>query len=103
MCPLQIVKAPAKQILLTAGKLLKLYEQNLLTSIHVPDPTTEGDRQLFRYRKRLQADQTRVKNRIKDKFLFTGIPIPEEFDNPNWSKRFLQWLRKVHMPDPSIA
>jgi transposase len=82
-------------------KIAKALRANLLTSIHVPDLITEGDRQLFRYRKRLQADQTRVKNRIKDKFLFTGIAIPDEFDNPNWSKRFLQWLRKVHMPDPS--
>ena len=82
-------------------KIAKALRANLLTSIHVPDLVTEGDRQLFRYRKKLQADQTRVKNRIKDKFLFTGIPIPEEFDNPNWSKRVLQWLRKVHMPDPS--
>ena len=51
-------------------------------------------------RRRL-ADLTRVKNRIKDKFLFTGIAIPAEFDNPNWSKRFLQWLRKVELPESS--
>jgi len=82
-------------------KIAKALRGNLLTSVHVPNLVTEGDRQLFRYRKRLQADQTRVKNRIKDKFLFTGIPIPEEFDNPNWSKRFLQWLRKVQLPDAS--
>jgi transposase len=82
-------------------KIAKALRGNLLTSIHVPDIVTEGDRQLFRYRKKLQADQTRVKNRIKDKLLFTGIPIPVEFDNSNWSKRFIQWLRKVQLPDPS--
>jgi transposase len=82
-------------------KIAKALRANLLTSIHVPDPMTEGDRQLFRYRKKLQADQTRVKNRIKDKLLFTGIPIPEQFDNPNWCKQFLQWLRKVELPDVS--
>lgn len=82
-------------------KIAKALRANLLTSIHVPDLITEGDRQLFRYRKKLQADQTRVKNRIKDKFLFTGIPIPQEFDNANWSKAFLRWLKKVALPDPS--
>jgi hypothetical protein len=51
-------------------KIGKALRAGLLTSIHVPDPSTEGDRQLFRYRKRLLADLTRVKNRIKDKFLF---------------------------------
>jgi transposase len=82
-------------------KIAKALRANLLTSIHVPDIITEGDRQLFRYRKRLLADQTRVKNRIKDKFLFTGIIIPEQFDNTNWSKAFLRWIRTVEFPDPS--
>jgi transposase len=45
------------------------------------------------------ADLTRVKNRIKDKFLFTGISIPAEFDNSNWSKAFLKWLQQVSLPD----
>ena len=82
-------------------KIAKALRANLLSSIHVPDIITEGDRQLFRYRKRLLADQTRVKNRIKDKFLFTGIIIPEQFDNTNWSKAFLRWIRAVQFPDLS--
>jgi transposase len=80
-------------------KIGKSLRAGLLTSIHVPDQHTEGDRQLFRYRKKLMADLTRVKNRIKDKFLFTGIPIPAEYDNSNWSKAFLLWLRKAALPD----
>lgn len=80
-------------------KIGKALRAGLLTSIHVPDQHTEGDRQIFRYRKRLMADLTRVKNRIKDKFLFTGTLIPEEFDNSNWSKAFLLWLKQVEMPD----
>ena len=73
----------------------------LLTSIHVPDQATEGDRQLFRYRKRLQADLTRVKNRLKDKFLCTGTTIPEKFDNSYWSKAFLKWIKETPLPDTS--
>jgi transposase len=46
------------------------------------------------------ADLTRVKNRIKDKFLFTGTAIPEKFDNSNWSKAFLAWIKNAAMPDP---
>jgi transposase len=84
-------------------KIAKALRAKLLTSVHVPDIVTEGDRQLFRYRKRLLADQTRVKNRIKDKFLFTGIVIPEQFDNTNWSKAFLRWIRAVEFPDPSTT
>ena len=40
-----------------------------------------------------------MKNRIKDKFLFTGISIPVEFDNSNWSKAFLRWLAAASLPD----
>ena len=86
---------------LDSRKIAKALRAHLLTSIYVPDQVTEGDRQLFRYRKRLLADQTRVKNRIKDKFLFTGISIPEEFDNANWSKAFLRWIAAVDLPDTS--
>jgi transposase len=82
-------------------KIAKALRAGLLTSIHIPDQTTEGDRQLFRYRKRLLADLTRVKNRIKDKFLCTGTLIPEKFDNSNWSKAFLKWIKDVQLPDPS--
>lgn len=82
-------------------KIAKALRAGLLTSIHIPDQVTEGDRQLFRYRKKLLADLTRVKNRIKDKFLFTGITIPPEFDNANWSKAFLTWIKDAAMPDAS--
>lgn len=80
-------------------KIGKALRAGLLNSIYVPDQHTEGNRQLFRYRKKLLADLTRVKNRIKDKFLFTGISIPVEFDNSNWSKAFLRWLAVASLPD----
>ena len=82
-------------------KIAKALRANLLSSIHVPSVVTQGDRQLFRYRKKLLADQTRVKNRIKDKFLFAGITIPDQFDNPNWSKAFIRWIGKAEFPDSS--
>jgi transposase len=27
--------------------------------------------------------------------LYQGITVPEQFDNPNWSKAFLQWLEQL--------
>ena len=70
----------------------------LLIGIHVPTQETEGMRQLFRYRKKLWGDLVRIKNRIKDKLLFSGIEIPAKMDNPYWSKAFLLWLEKVEFP-----
>jgi len=80
-------------------KIGKALRAGLLSSIHIPDQRTEGDRQLFRYRKRLWSDLVRVKNRIKDKFLFTGVEIPKEMDNSNWTKAFLKWVKEVKLPD----
>ena len=80
-------------------KIAKSLRGGLLKAIHVPDESTEGDRHLFRYRRKLLGDLTRVKNRIKDKFLFTGTSLPPEFDNSNWSKAFLRWLKQAHLPD----
>ena len=76
-------------------KIAKALRAGMLKGIHIPDEQTEGARQLFRYRKRLWSDLVRVKNRIKDKLMFSGIPLPVEYDNPNWSKGFLRWLRQV--------
>ena len=76
-------------------KIARALQGGLLRGIYVPDEFTLGHRQLFRYRKKLWVDLVRVKNRIKDKLLFNGLKIPQEHDNPYWSKAFLKWLVKV--------
>jgi transposase len=81
-------------------KIARALQANLLKGIHVPAESTLGERQLFRYRKRLWADLVRIKNRIKDKLLFFGITIPPAYDNPYWSKAFLAWLAKVQFASP---
>lgn len=79
-------------------KIARLLRSGLLRPIHLPDQQAEADRQLFRYRKKLWGDLVRVKNRIKDKFIFSGIVIPLKFDNSYWTKAFLEWLKAVEMP-----
>ncbi len=80
-------------------KIARLLKSGLLRAIHLPDQQAETDRQLFRFRKKLWGDLVRVKNRIKDKFIFAGIPIPAEFDNSYWTKAFLHWLKEVDLPN----
>ena len=82
-------------------KIAKALRGGLLRGINVPDEEMEGHRQLFRYRKRLWGDLVRIKNRIKDKLLSSGITIPQKYDNPNWSKGFLKWLEEVEFPSSS--
>jgi transposase len=82
-------------------KIAKTLRAGLLRGIYVPSETTEGDRQLFRYRKRLWSDLVKVKNRIKDKLLFSGISLPEQFDNSFWTKAFISWLEQVEFSSSS--
>ena len=70
-------------------------QSGVLKSIHIPDEQQEADRVLFRHRKSIWRDLTRCKNRIKGLLAFSGIDIPEQFDNANWSHNFLNWLRQV--------
>lgn len=37
----------------------------------------------------------KTKNHIKALLLFHGARVPEEFDNPNWSKAFILWLQQL--------
>ncbi|MBV6628301.1 MAG: IS110 family transposase [Rivularia sp. (in: Bacteria)] len=82
-------------------KIARTLQSGLLTGSHIPSEITEGDRQLFRYRKRLWSDLIRVKNRIKGTLMFSGIELPAQYDNAYWSKAFLRWLTEVELPSAS--
>ena len=66
-----------------------------LHGIHIPDEQQEADRVFFRHRKRIWKDLTRCKNRIKGLLAFSGIDIPEQYDNANWSHNFINWLKAL--------
>lgn len=72
-----------------------------LRGIHIPGEQQEADRSFFRHRKRIWKDLTRCKNRIKGFLAFSGIPIPPQYDNANWSKNFIQWLKDLECKYPS--
>lgn len=82
-------------------KIAKTLRAGLLRGIHIPSETTEGDRQLFRYRKKVWSDLVKVKNRIKDKLLFAGVELPDKFDNSFWTKAFIRWLEQVEFSSDS--
>lgn len=82
-------------------KIAKTLQAGLLKSSYIPDEQLEGDRQLIRYRKRVWSDLVRIKNRIKGTLRFSGVHLPEEFDNSYWTKAFLRWLREVSLPSKS--
>lgn len=70
-------------------------QTGVLKSIHIPDEQQEADRVFFRHRKRIWKDLTRCKNRIKGVLAFSGIEIPEPYDNASWSHNFINWLKAL--------
>ena len=65
---------------------------NQLKGIYVPTEDQEADRHLVRQRKKIWRDLVRCKNRIKGFLDYTGVIIPSQYDNNNWSKNFINWL-----------
>ena len=70
-------------------------QSGVLHSIYIPDEQQEADRVFFRHRKRIWKDLTRCKNRIKGMLAFSGIDIPEQYDNANWCYNFIMWLKTI--------
>jgi transposase len=70
-------------------------QTGVLRGIHIPDEQQEADRIFFRHRKRIWRDLTRCKNRIKGLLAFSGIDIPEQYDNASWSHNFINWLKAL--------
>jgi transposase len=70
-------------------------QSGFLRGIHIPDEQQEADRVFFRHRKKILKDLNRCKNRIKGLLAFTGIDIPEAYDNASWSHNFINWLKAL--------
>jgi transposase len=78
-------------------KIARALEKGLLHGIHVFDRDMEELRSLNRTRFYLMRDLRRSKNRIKSFLQYYGEQIPPEFDNNQWTLKFLSWLRQVKM------
>lgn len=72
-----------------------------LKTIYVPSLLQEADRNLVRHRKKLWRDLVRCKNRVKGFLDYSGIALPIKYDNPNWSRNFIQWLQELQFDHPS--
>jgi transposase len=66
-----------------------------LKAIYIPGEEQEADRHLVRQRKKIWRDLVRCKNRIKGFLDYKGIEVPQQYDNANWSKNFINWLSQL--------
>jgi transposase len=84
-------------------KIARSLRNGELTPIFTPSIKTLEDRALLRTRSTVVKDLTRYKNRIKSFLYFHGIEVPESFAKPqsHWSKRFMNWLEVIELPEES--
>jgi transposase len=94
------IPRPGKQAFVKTDKIdciniAKQLKNGALNAIHIPTVRQEQLRWLFRRRFDLVKDMRRIKSRIKSALLFHGVVIPDELDNPNWTKAFEAWLEAL--------
>lgn len=73
----------------------------IVNSIYVPELEIESHRSLVRYRKRLQRDIGRCKNRIQSLLMQFGYNVPEQFKDSR-SKKFITWLKAFEVEQPVL-
>jgi len=78
-------------------KIARALEKGMLRAIHIFDRDEEELRSLNRTRFYLMRDLRRSKNRIKSFLQYYGISIPLEYDNNQWTLKFLSWLKQIEM------
>ncbi len=82
-------------------KIARALEKGLLRAIHIFDRDMEELRSLNRTRFYLMRDFRRSKNRIKSFLQYYSIYIPQEFDNNQWTLKFIDWLKQIKMKTSS--
>lgn len=85
-----------------AALICRELKDGRLCGISVPDKEREQLRCLFRRRLDLMKDYRQVKGRLKSRLLYLGIKIPEEYDNPNWSHGFRDWIRALEFDHETL-
>jgi len=81
-------------------KIARSLEKGSLHGIHIFDRNLEELRSLNRTRFYLMRDLRRSKNRIKSFLQYFGEPVPVEFDNNQWTLKFVSWLKQIQMKTP---
>lgn len=80
---------------LDSRNLCKHLSDGNLKGIYIPGEEQEQLRSLFRRRIHLVRHLRTIKNHIKSQLLYYGIKLPEQYDNPNWSRNMKDWLQSL--------
>jgi transposase len=96
------IPRPGKQQVVKSDRIdcrniCKQLSNHALKGIEIPEEQREQFRSLFRERNNLVEGLRKVKGQIKSFLMYYSIAIPQEYDNPNWSKKFLEWIQSQQL------
>lgn len=77
------------------------FAKGLLKPIYIPRQDIEADRNLIRYRKRVQQDLKAKRQGVKSCLFILGLKIPSQYDKPYWTNNFITWLKELPITDAS--
>jgi transposase len=77
------------------------FAKDMLTPIYIPSPDIEADRNLIRYRKKVQEGLRSKKQGVKSCLHILGLKIPAQYDKPYWTNTFITWLKGLEIENPS--
>ena len=77
------------------------FSKGLLKPIYIPTSKSEADRNLVRYRKRVQEDLKAKKQGIKSCLFILGLKIPVQHDKSYWTNNFINWLKALEINNES--
>lgn len=81
--------------------LAKQLHSGHLKGIFIPDQAQDLLKSLLRQRAETAKQLRAIKSNIKALLLYHGMEVPQDFDTPNWSKAFLQWLLNIQWSHPT--
>jgi len=87
-------KRDAKQLALSL-------KAGFLTPLYIPSEKQLADRSLLRYRDKMVGDRKRTRQRVKSFLYSTGIPIPDEFEQSLWTRKYMNWLSSIKFDELS--
>ncbi len=78
--------------------LSKQLQTDQLHGVFIPCEEQDMLKSLVRQRAEITRQFRSVKAQIKSLLLYHSIKLPDQFDNPNWSKDFITWLTMIDWP-----
>lgn len=77
------------------------FAKDMLNAIYIPSTDIEADRNLIRYRKKVQENLKAKRQGIKSCLHVLGLKIPAQYDKPYWTNNFITWLKTLEIENQS--